>query len=137
MINDIKECIVETLLEIYPNITIYDEDIPQNFKTPSFLITLTDHQYAKRINNKFDSEISFDISFFSSKENYEIKADCLNTQQELFRCFDFISRYRALDKEATIVDNVLHFKFNVKYSEIKEMDEVKIQNKDINTNIKE
>ncbi|MCI6691441.1 MAG: hypothetical protein MR510_02950 [Clostridium sp.] len=137
MINDIKECIVETLLEIYPNITIYDEDIPQNFKTPSFLITLTDHQYAKRINNKFDSEISFDISFFSSKENYEIKVDCLNTQQELFRSFDFISRYRALDKEATIVDNVLHFKFNVKYSEIKEMEEVKMKNKDINTNIKE
>ena len=137
MINDIKECIVETLLEIYPNITIYDEDIPRNFKTPSFLITLTDHQYAKRINNKFDSEISFDISFFSSKENYEIKVDCLNTQQELFRSFDFISRYRALDKEATIVDNVLHFKFNVKYSEIKEMEEVKMKNKDINTNIKE
>ena len=137
MINDIKECIVETLLEIYPNITIYDEDIPQNFKTPSFLITLTDHQYAKRINNKFDSEISFDISFFSSKENYEIKVDCLNTQQELFRSFDFISRYRALDKEATIVDNVLHFKFNVKYSEIKEMEEVKMKNKEINTNIKE
>lgn len=137
MINDIKECIVETLLEIYPNITIYDEDISQNFKTPSFLITLTDHQYAKRINNKFDSEISFDISFFSSKENYEIKVDCLNTQQELFRSFDFISRYRALDKEATIVDNVLHFKFNVKYSEIKEMEEVKMKNKDINTNIKE
>lgn len=137
MINDIKECIVETLLKIYPDISIYDEDIPQNFKEPSFLITLTDHQYNKRINNKFDSEISFDICFFSSKEDYEIKADCLNIQQELFRNFDFINRYRALNKEATIVDNVLHFKFNVKYSEIKEMEEVKMQNKDINTNVKE
>ena len=132
MINDIKQCIVDNLLNVYPGITIYDEDIPQNFKTPSFLITLTDHNYNKRINNKFNGEVSFDISFFSSKDKFEIKNDCFKTQQDLFRNFDLITKYRALDKESTIVDNVLHFTFKIKYSEINDIEELKMMAAEIN-----
>ena len=137
MINDIKQCIVDNLLNIYPDITIYDEDIPQNFKTPSFLITLTDQDYSKRINNKFNGEVSFDISFFSEKDKFEIKNDCFKTQQELFRNFDLITKYRVLDKQSTIIDNVLHFTFKIKYSEIREIEEAKMKVADLNTNIKE
>lgn len=128
MINDIKQCIVDTLLQVYPRITIYDEDIPQNFKTPSFLIALTDHNYNKRINTKFNGEVLFDISFFSSKEKTEVKNDCLNIQQKLLRSFDLICTYRVLNKNATIVDNVLHFTFKIKYSEVRNEDKYKIQN---------
>ena len=137
MINDIKKCIVDNLLNIYPDITIYDEDIPQNFKAPSFLITLTDQDYSKRINNKFNGEVSFDISFFSEKDRFEIKNDCLKVQQDLFRSFDLINKYRVLDKQSTIVDNVLHFTFKIKYSEIREIEETKMIVADLNTNIKE
>lgn len=137
MINDIKQCIVDNLLNIYPDITIYDEDVPQNFKIPSFLITLTDHNYNKRINNKFDGEVSFDISFFSSKEKFDIKNDCLKTQQDLFRKFDLITKYRVLDKQATIIDNVLHFTFKIKYSESNNIEELKMVAAELNTNIKE
>lgn len=128
MLNDIKQCIVNALLNVYPGITIYDEDIPQNFKTPSFLITLIEHNYAKRINNKFNAEVSFDISFFSSKEKTEIKNDCIKVQQDLFRSFDLIGTYRVLNKNATIVDNVLHFTFKIKYSEIKNEEVIKMKN---------
>lgn len=137
MINDIKQCIVDNLLNIYPGITIYDEDIPQNFKTPSFLITLTDYNYDKRINNKFNGEVSFDISFFSTKDKFEIKNDCLKVQQELFRNFDLITKYRVLDKQATIVDNVLHFTFKIKYSEINDVEKLKMITAELNTKIKE
>ncbi|MBS4958412.1 MAG: hypothetical protein KHZ99_15410 [Clostridium sp.] len=137
MINNIRQCIVDNLLNVYPGIAIYDEDIPQNFKVPSFLITLTDHNYSKRINNKFNGEVSFDISFFSERDRFEIKNDCLKVQQDLFRNFDLIGKYRALDKQATIVDNVLHFTFKIKYSEIKSIEESKMVSVELNTNIKE
>ncbi|MDU3526416.1 phage tail terminator family protein [Clostridium sp.] len=137
MINNIKQCIVDNLLNVYQDITIYDEDIPQNFKTQSFLITLTDHNYSKRINNKFNGEVSFDISFFSERDRFEIKNDCLKVQQDLFRNFDLITKYRALDKQATIVDNVLHFTFKIKYSEINSIEESKMVSAELNTNIKE
>lgn len=137
MINNIKQCIVDNLLNIYPSTTIYDEDVPQNFKTPSFLITLTDYSYSKRINNKFNVEVSFDISFFSDKEKTEIKNDCIKVQQNLFRGFDLITNYRVLDKQATIVDNVLHFTFKIKYSEINDIEELKMITAELNTKIKE
>lgn len=128
MVNDIKQYIVNTLASIYYEITIYDEDIPQNFNTPCFLITLVDHNYNKRIDNKFNGEVSFDISFFSSKERTEIKNDCIKVQQDLFRKFNLIGSYRPINKSATIVDNVLHFTFGVKYSEIENERIDKIQN---------
>lgn len=128
MVNDIKQCIVNTLISIYYEITIYDEDIPQNFKTPSFLITLVDHKYDKRIDNKFNGEVSFDISFFSSKEKTEMKNDYIKVQQDLFRSFNLIGSYRPINKNATIVDNVLHFTFDVKYSEVENERINKIQN---------
>lgn len=128
MVNDIKQYIVNTLVSIYYEITIYDEDIPQNFKTPCFLITLVDHKYDKRIDNKFNGEVSFDISFFSSKEKTEMKNDYIKVQQDLFRSFNLIGSYRPINKNATIVDNVLHFTFDVKYSEVENERINKIQN---------
>lgn len=117
MINSIKQAIVNQIIKLYPNPTIYDEDIPQGFDTPCFLITVVEQGYTKGI-GKNRSEISFDLSYFSDQPSTEIKGDCLLVQQELFRGFDLIGQYRCYDKKAQIEDNILHFMFKVKYSEI-------------------
>ena len=125
MINEIKQAIVNELAQLYTGYTIYDEDIPQNFKTPSFLITLIDQDYNKRINTKFRSSISFDIAYFSNKDVTEIRNDCYDIQIQLFREFDLIGEYRVLNKQAVITDKVLHFTCDINYSEI--MDEAYIK----------
>ncbi len=135
MINNIKQAIVNRLLELYPEYTIYDEDIPQNFKKQSFLITLTDQDYNKRLNNKFKSLVSFDVAYFSNKRVTEIKEDCFDKQVSLFRSFDLIGAYRVLNKQANTTDNVLHFTFDINYSEIKEEISEKMQTQETNTNI--
>lgn len=135
MINDIKQAIVDKLLELYPNYTIYDEDIPQDFKTPSFFIALIDQDYSKRLNNKYRSLLSFDVAYFSNEGKTEIKEDCLEVQLNLFRNFDLIGTYRILEKQATITDNVLHFTFNINYSEIITETGTLIETKEVNTNI--
>ena len=132
MINDIKQAIVNKLLELYPNYTIYDEDVPQKFKRPSFLIALIEQDYNKRLNNKFKSQLSFDIAYFSDKGVTEIKNDCLEVSSNLFREFDLVGSYRAFNKQATITDNVLHFTFYVNYSEIKNEEFVKMQEQTTN-----
>ncbi|MFU0784498.1 MAG: Phage protein [Thermoanaerobacterium thermosaccharolyticum] len=137
MINDIKQAIVNKLLELYPGYTIYDENIPQNFKTPSFLISLIDQDYIKRINNRFKSTLSFDIAYFSDKDTTEIKNDCLDVQIDLFRAFDLVDCYRIFNKQATITDNVLHITFDVDYSELKQEESIKMQKQETNTNMKE
>lgn len=135
MIDSIKQAIVNKLLELFPSYTIYDEDIPQNFKKKSFLITLTDQDYNKRLNNKSNSLLSFDIAYFSNKSVSEIKSDCLEVQLKLLRGFDLIGNCRALNKQATITDNVLHFTFNINYSEIKNEVFEKMQQQQTNTSL--
>lgn len=137
MINSIKQAIVNKLLEIYPEATIYDEDIPQNFKKHSFLLSLINQDYDKRISNKYKTKISFDVAYFSEKDKTEIKNDCLEVQLNLFRNFDLIDTFRVINKQTNITDNVLHFTFEVNYSEIIEDLENKIQKQEINTNLKE
>lgn len=135
MITNIKQTIVNKLLELYPAYTIYDEDMPQDFNRQSFLISITNQSYSKRFGNKYKSSISFDIAYFSNKGAEEIKPDCRNMQMSLLRNFDLAGKYRALNKKATITDNVLHFTFDINYSEIKTNVSEKMQKQQTNTNI--
>lgn len=143
MIDDIKQAIVNKLVELYSSgYTIYDEDIPQNFKTPSFLITLIEQEYSKRINTKYNSLCSFDVAYFSNKDVPEIKADCLTVQEALLRGFDFISttdqeKFKVTNKNARITDNVLHITFDISYSEMIAKTDVVMQTQETNTDLKE
>ena len=135
MIDEIKQVIAQKIHEQYPSATIYDEDIPQNFKTPSFLVTVIEQGYGKRLANKYNSTVSFDVAYFSNKGKNEIKSDCQAVQMSLLRAFDLMGGFRAQSLQATIVDNVLHITFNVNYSELKREEFAKMQKQTTNTNV--
>jgi hypothetical protein len=135
MISNVKQVIATKLKQLYPSHTIYDEDVPQNFREPSFLIALTNQDYGKRLNTKFKSLLSFDIAYFSDKGKTDIKEDCQDVQMMLFRAFDLVGGYRILNKQATIVDNVLHFTFNIEVSEMLEENYAKMQKQQTNTKL--
>lgn len=137
MIDEIKQVIAQKILEQYPSSTIYDEDIPQNFKTPSFLVTVIEQNYGKRLANKYNSTVSFDVAYFSNKGKNEIKSDCQAVQVNLLRAFDLMGGFRAQNLQATIVDNVLHITFNVNYSELKIEELAKMQTQTTNEYVKE
>lgn len=135
MIVNINKAIAKKLLGLYPNITIYDEKVPQNFKTPSFFISTYDQDYNKRLNNKYKSTINYDISYFpndvyKNNEMYEVKTTLLREIRDL-------DEFRALNIKANITDDVLHIIFDVNYSEMKTSDEIKMQNIKVNENLKE
>ncbi len=137
MITDVRQAIVDAILAAFPGYTIYDEDVPQKFKTPSFLIMLINQNYKKRLSEKFRSHVSFDVAFFSAKPTPEIKEDCFSVSEDLFHAFDLIGVYRVLNKEARITDNVLHFLFSIDYSEMRIEENAKMQTQETNPNIKE
>lgn len=135
MIVNINKAIAKKLLGLYPNITIYDEKVPQNFKTPSFFISTYDQDYNKRLNNKYKSTINYDISYFpndvcKNNEMYEVRETLLREIRDL-------DEFRALNIKSNITDDVLHIMFDVNYSEMKISDEIKMQNIKVNENIKE
>ena len=137
MISDIKQAIAQKILELYPEATVYDEDTPQNFKTPSFLVTVIEQSYGKRLDNKFTSTVSLDLAYFSDKEKSDIKSDCQAVQVNLLRAFDLVGGFRIRNLQATIVDNVLHITFDVSYSELKTNEFVKMQKQTTNEYVKE
>ena len=135
MISEIKQAIEQKIHEQYPEATIYDEDIPQNFKTPSFLVTVIEQSYGKRLANKYNSTVSFDVAYFSDKGKNEVKSDCQAVQVDILRAFEFVGSFRIQNKQATIADNVLHITFNVNYSELKIEEFAKMQTQTTNTNL--
>lgn len=136
MISDIKEAIIDKLYALYPSVTIYDEDnIPQSFDEPSFLVTTVEHNYDKRLDNKFRGEVLFDIAYFSDKDTHEIKSDCLDKQVVLLRGLACVCTFRAINLQATITDNVLHITGTVSYSEIKAVEGTKMEAHTTNTEL--
>lgn len=124
MINNIRQEIVNKLIELYPNHTIYVDDVPQKFNKPSFLINLINQDYKKRMSVRYNSTLSFDIAYFS--DSVDLREDCHEVQLKLFRGMDLIGSSRVLDKQATIADDVLHFTFNINYSELLDREYIKM-----------
>lgn len=140
MIAKIKQAIVYTLIESFPMITTRytDDNIPQNFSKPSFFTSVIDQDYEKRLNIKNKGLLSFDVAYFSAEEISKIKSDCLVKQEDLLREFDLIgtvNKFRVLNKNARITDNVLHMTFDVNYSELKVESKIPMRTQETNTNI--
>ena len=135
MISELKQAIAQEILGLYPSATVYADDIPQNFKKPSFLLTLIEQNYGKRLDNKFTSTVSLDLAYFSDKGKNKVKSDCQAVQVDILRAFDFVGSFRIQNKQATIVDNVLHITFDVRYSELKIEEFAKMQTQTTNTNL--
>ena len=135
VINATKIAITQKLKELYPNCRVYADNVPQNFKTPTFFIFVIEQEYNKRLDNKYNSRISFDVAYFSNKGKNEIKSDCLNVQETLLREFDEVGEFRTLNKNARITDNVLHVTFEIRYSELKPEEFIPMKDQTTNTNI--
>lgn len=118
MVDDIITAIEAELKNLCP--TVYKFYQPQKFKTPSFLISVTDQNYGRLLHGSFAGKISLDVQYFSGAKSVDIKAtraDCVSMQETLLRGFNLVGGFRCINKDARITDNVLHFTFDVKYRE--------------------
>lgn len=138
MTDDIIAAIETQLKTLCP--TVYRFYCPQNFKTPSFLISVTDQDYKRLLTGSFSGKLSLDVQYFSGAKSVDIKAiraDCVSMQETLLRGFNLVGSFRVLNKDARITDNVLHFTFDVKYSERVSNNDPLMQSMTQNTNTKE
>jgi hypothetical protein len=137
MISDIQKAIDNALSTLYPAYTLYNNYVPQKFKTPSFRVRVFEHAYSKQLADTYKGVTSFDVAFFSALDAANIEADCLSVQETLMRGLDLCSGFRILNKDAKITDNVLHITLDVKYSERLTIPEIPMQSLDTNSSLKE
>lgn len=135
MVQEVKQIIAAKLVSIHNNAKVYDEEVLQGFKEPSFFISTYEQNYEKRIGAKYTSNLVFDVAYFPDKKtsNNEIQ----DIGVELFREFDLVGGFRIINKKANITDGILHFMFEIKYSELKIENNIKMANLEQNINYKE
>lgn len=124
-INDLIIGISQALEKEFPNINIYKEEAKEDFKRPYFFIKVLSSRQKKEFNTRYKRNVSFDISYFSDKE--DINWDCLNIADKLYEIFEYVAvdknLYRATNMTHEITEGALHFFLQFSYRIVKQVEE--------------
>lgn len=124
MIHKLYENIAAGLKNI-KSCTVYQEDVPQDFMRPSFLITLYSQRPAAGINGRLKNNVGVDIQYFP-EDTANGNAECWNTAETLKREL-VVKDFKLKKQNMEIADKVLHYKFEVSYREYLEEDNTQMQ----------
>lgn len=121
-VNSIRDGVTLALSELYPNIDLYDEEIPQDFKRPSFFVKLLTMGQNKEIGRRFLRSHSFDIHYFPPLDEYNkyghAMAESLYSNLLTIEIDGAI--YRVTGANHNIVDRTLHFMFDLNFHVLKD-----------------
>ncbi|WP_341465521.1 phage tail terminator family protein [Clostridium uliginosum] len=113
----------------FPNVTVYDEEIKQGFKKPYFFVKILTSNQIKELNRRYKRNVYFDISYFSDKES--INLDYFNMADSLYKTLEYVEvdskKYRTLNMKHEIVDEVLHFMFQLKFNLLKKIEQTDME----------
>ena len=134
MINELYKAIAAGL-KLIKFCTIYREDVPQDFGTPCFMVTLYDQNPSRGINGRLKNSVRVDVLYFPEDE-VDYQEECWTVGESLRREFQ-PTGFKIKNRNMKITDKVLHFLFDVDYTEYQEKSDVKMQSMSQNTVIKE
>ncbi len=124
-------------LKAVKNCTIYREDVPQNFRKPSFMVTIYQQNPSQGINHRLKNEVNLDVLYFpENKGKAELQEECWAVGQALSRELS-VPGFKMKNRNLKIEDDVLHFLFDVGYREFQEDPTPAMQTLSQNTDIKE
>ena len=86
------------------------EDVPQNFKQPSFFISFYDQNPSRGISGRLKNTVRVDVSYFP-ESTQEANGECWEVGQELLRELR-INDFKIKNRNLKITDKVLHFMFD-------------------------
>lgn len=136
MINELYQG-VNAGLKLVKDCTVYREEVTQNFKKPSFLVTIYEQNPSRGINGRLKNEVNMDILYFpENKGKAELQEECWSVGQALSREFA-VPGFKIRNRNLKIEDYVLHFMFDVDYREYKDIPGVKMRTQTLDVQVKE
>ncbi len=136
MINELYQG-VNAGLKLVKDCTVYREEVPQNFKKPSFLVTIYEQNPSRGINGRLKNEVNMDILYFpENRGKAELQEECWSVGQVLSREFA-VPGFKIRNRNLKIEDYVLHFMFDVNYREYKDIPGVKMRTQTLDVQVKE
>lgn len=116
---------------------IYRDNIPQNMEFPCILVEITETRANRRLSERQRIKQNFDVQYFPGDESENRRKECEKVKQKMLRRFDVVSAdgisFYVRNKNASIVDDVLHLLFDVTYTEYEKKEIPKME--EMNTNI--
>ncbi len=116
---------------------IYRDNIPQNMEFPCILVEITETTVNRRLSERQRIKQNFDVQYFPGDESENRRKECEKVKQKMLRRFDVVSAdgisFYVRNKNASIVDDVLHLLFDVTYTEYEKKEIPKME--EMNTNI--
>ena len=116
---------------------IYRDNIPQNMEFPCILVGITETTANRRLSERQRIKQNFDVQYFPGDESENRRKECEKVKQKMLRRFDVVSAdgisFYVRNKNASIVDDVLHLLFDVTYTEYEKKEIPKME--EMNTNI--
>ena len=116
---------------------IHRDNIPQNMEFPCVLVEIIETTANRRLAERQRIKQNFDVQYFPGDESENRRKECEKVKQEMLRRFDVISAdgisFYVRNKNASIVDDVLHLMFDVTYTEYEEKKIPKME--EMNTNL--
>ena len=108
---------IAAALKAVKDCPVYKEDIPQNFRQPSFLVEIYDQTPSRGINGRMKNTVSLDVLYFPESRKDE-ETECWEVGEALNREFR-PEHFKIKNRNMKITDKVLHFQFAVDYREVK------------------
>ncbi len=133
MIHHLKEQIKDKLQELYSECTIYDEDLPQDYNKPAFLVNVFSHSVMKGLAGKQKNQINFDISYYA-ESNDGVRGEGFTVGSKLIEEF-YLLNYQIKNKKIQTTDNVMHFTFETQYITKEQKNETKMEKQKIQINL--
>ena len=101
------------------------------------LVEITETTANRRLSERQRIKQNFDVQYFPGDESENRRKECEKVKQKMLRRFDVISAdgisFYVRNKNASIVDDVLHLMFYVTYTEYEKKEIPKME--EMNTNI--
>lgn len=132
MIQDILDGVVAALLEAFPGVKVYTEQVKQGLKEPCFILRLLNPTSEQFFGNRYYRTNLFSVQYIPESTT-DAKAECYDVNDRLFQALEYITvggdLQRGTSMRGEYFDGVLTFfvnfntfiKFNVKLDPMEEL----------------
>lgn len=121
MIRSIVEQIGKGLNEEFgEGYQIYSENMPQDFKTPCFIINCVNYSRGKALSNRFLVNLLFEVIFFPDEESLEQNDEIWDSADRMFDVLERVGRFSGDNLKANFSEGVLMVNVNYSFQAIKE-----------------
>ncbi len=125
-IHSIREAVVSKLVNHFPSMNIYEEEMTEGFQKPCLFVKLLSVEQSQIVGNRYKRNHSFNIHYFSEAEFPN--DDMHKMAEQLYDLMEFIGAhdnlYRGTKMKHEIKEGVLHFFVNYNIIVNKEIEHV-------------